>query len=168
MFDRFSMNKRKLGKSEKFLAVTLSLCMIPLLIASQTPHIDPDIATPEVTCQNIVRALAIGNDKGLEKLTTPQGFAALQKARSDERFGSQPKVAQRIFNEWGTSIYWYGVTPDREGKFSMAGVAKYGKTDGAISFQQTRNGWKLDGYEPRSGKNIRGTRSSVGSMWNLK
>lgn len=134
------MNKRKLNRGEKGLVAVSLLGAIALLVAARIPHVDTDMATPEVTCQNVVRSLRNGDVAQLKRLTTPQGLAALQKASKDNRFSSYPKVGNRILAEWGNTAYWSNTTSDSEGRFGMGGVGGFGKLDGAISFDQSEKG----------------------------
>lgn len=111
--------------------------------------------------RNLAYALRSNDDDLIRRLTTAQGYQALERARRSKKLGSYPKVSERMIKEWmsnvnpcsllkmnqedDTSACSYVRTADA--RFGMSHLHQ-GKPDGEIVWKRAGKVWTLDGYKP--------------------
>jgi hypothetical protein len=162
-----NLSQRKLKSGEKaFFLITL-LSIVLLIAAGQMSRSNSDLATPERSCQLLVRAMWNNDHNAVRRLSTVQGFAVLQRARQDRRFGSYEKLANRMLAEFGSSQWWEKPITNNPG-WGIAKSGRFGKDDGSIYFRRSPEGWKLDDYKPSSESGLKRNRARSGVAWDLR
>lgn len=167
--------RRRLQPGEKTLLALSLLAVFALAVLGMRrtakPHYAAVMATPEVACRSLVKAMLNQDETQVRRLTTPHGYTALQAQIKSSPFQFYPQLANRIVAEWGRSIYWeeddlMRKKREESGFCGMSRTVKPNEKVPVISLKRTPEGWKLDDYVPGPDRLMQRA-ARYGHPWNL-